>query len=99
MTQNKKFFLVLFFLVIVPIIFTLYIEQLEEIINIKLEVPMLNQLSYFALLISALSSAYILYGNHSHKNSSFLWYIIGTIFLIFSIFFLYTIYSLSHFGF
>jgi len=98
MSQNKKFLAIFAIFIILPNLIFLYSGSLEDIFNGF----NLNDNSFLLLVILSipiLAAFYIIFLNYIRKINSVLWYILSGILAIVQFLFLYSIYSLSNFGF
>lgn len=99
MSNNKKFFLVFLFFVIIPISLAFLNYYFSGFNNFRWGYDHINQISKFAIWIGLLGCTYILYSNRSSGANNKFWYAFGTIILILLAIYEYIIYSLSNFGF
>lgn len=95
MNYNKKFCLVFLLLILFPVVI---IFSPNILTFFRLSESLSRSLSYWMLYLAVLSSAYLIYKNNKTIKSKF-WYILSIFSLIMLLGFLYTINSLSHFGF
>ncbi len=99
MTINKKLWIIFVLIVIVPFILGLSPDSLLNTIGCRGEVPICNNFRFVFFSISILAAVYVIYANHSRGSRGNLWYALGLIFLIVDVLFVFTLYSLSNFGF
>jgi|SRR3989344_9515937 len=97
MTQNKKFGLIFFFLVIAPIV--LILPALFNADPFDFHYYKNKSIVFIGVLISLISSVYLVKNNFSFKQHFNFMGVLALIFLFISAFILYGIYSLSNFGF
>ena len=97
--MNKEFVLIAILIIILPTLIVLFGGTLASSLTIRWEASTLNNIGYICLLLAILGCVYIIIRNYALELHSLFWYVFPAVTGVILSLLLYTVYSLSHFGF